>query len=131
MPYSWESTGLQMTPIEAWLWGDIRCVGSVLYPQYPVGGFFVDFGNPVAKVAVECDGHDFHLDKAKDDRRDAALRALGWTVYRFTGSECKEDTSEHYDDNGNLVIKASETYRRIADLTLRHGILVGTNRGRT
>lgn len=35
-----------MTPIERWLWADIRHADAVFYPQYPVGNFFVDFANP-------------------------------------------------------------------------------------
>ena len=61
------------TPIESALWHDIRAAGAVLYPQYPVGRYFVDFANPVAMVAVECDGAAWHQDKAKDAKRDAEL----------------------------------------------------------
>lgn len=39
------------TPIEFALWHDIRNANAVLYPQYPVGRYLVDFGNPVAQVA--------------------------------------------------------------------------------
>lgn len=76
------------TPIEFGLWHDIRDCGAVLYPQYPVGRFFVDFANPVAKVAIECDGFRYHQDKAKDDARQREIEALGWTVYRITGRDC-------------------------------------------
>lgn len=30
---------LSMTPIEEWLWADIRAANVVMYPQYPVGRF--------------------------------------------------------------------------------------------
>lgn len=96
-PYEWDSQPkklLVMTPIEAWLWSDIRHHGAVLYPQYPTGRFFVDFANPKAKVAIECDGAAFHRDKAKDAERDAVLAATGWTVYRITGADCRTDQSE-------------------------------------
>jgi very-short-patch-repair endonuclease len=94
-PYEWENRGLLcMTPIEEWLWSDMRSEGMVMYPQYPVGGVFVDFGNPVAKVAIECDGAAYHLDKEKDAERDRRLDALGWVVYRFTGRECRSDFDE-------------------------------------
>jgi very-short-patch-repair endonuclease len=43
------------------------------------------------KLAVECDGHDFHertKEQAQRDKsRDRALALDGWTVMRFTGSE--------------------------------------------
>jgi hypothetical protein len=58
-----------------------------LWPQLPVDRFFVDFGNPIAKVALECDGAQWH-DEAKDARRDAILHELGWKVWRAPGWRC-------------------------------------------
>lgn len=80
------------TPIEYALWQDIRQEGLVMYPQYPVAGFFVDFANPRARVAIECDGAAYHTDAAKDSARDTKLRSFGWSVYRITGRDCKTDT---------------------------------------
>jgi hypothetical protein len=95
-PYCWDRTPgvINFTPIEDWLWADIRQCGAVLYPQYPVLNFFVDFANPVAKVAIECDGHAYHLDKAKDAARDQRLTDSGWTVYRISGHNCKLECDE-------------------------------------
>lgn len=92
-PYEWDQGLIQMTPIESWLWHDIRAVDAVFYPQYPVAGFFVDFANPRAKVAIECDGEAFHQDKEKDEARDKKLTDAGWTVYRITGKDCRSGVS--------------------------------------
>lgn len=127
-PYAWECAGVQFTPIESALWGDIRSIGAVFYPQYPVCGFFVDFGNPVAKVAIECDGMAFHKDKQKDRDRDKRLSESGWVVYRFTGSECMQDTIERENEDGSLIVDVSRTYRRIQDIAERHGLIVGSTR---
>lgn len=96
-----------MTPIEFNAWQAIRCYGSFpLYPQYPVGNRFADFGNPFFKVAVECDGKDFHMDKEKDRVRDEYFKKVGWSVYRISGSDCvrfieidfeAENTEEMFD----------------------------------
>ncbi len=91
--YAW-SEFIRMTPIEESVWGHIRDANVVMYPQYPVGRFFVDFGNPVAKVAIECDGYAYHLDKEKDAERDMALSDLGWVVYRIPGYRCVEEFDE-------------------------------------
>lgn len=94
--YCWDE-GKRMiffTPIENWLWADIRQCGAVLYPQYPVEGVFVDFANPVAKVAIECDGAAYHQDKAKDAARDKRLTDAGWTVYRISGKHCRLECDE-------------------------------------
>lgn len=85
---------IELTPIESWLWGDIREANAVFYPQWPVAGVFVDFANPAAKVAIECDGAAYHQDKAKDEARDEMLWELGWSVYRLTGKQCRHDCNE-------------------------------------
>jgi very-short-patch-repair endonuclease len=89
-PYEWDGHGVTMTPIESWLWHDIRAEHLVLYPQFPVAWFFVDFANPKAKVVIECDGAAFHQDDAKDAARDKKLRAAGWSVYRINGVDCRD-----------------------------------------
>lgn len=82
------------TPIEAALWSDIRRLDVALYPQWPAETiertFFCDFANPVAMVAIECDGAAFH-DAVKDRERDRLLKREGWTVFRFTGAQCRQD----------------------------------------
>jgi hypothetical protein len=97
-PYEWEEV-VQMTPIEAWLWGDIREANAVFYPQWPVGGVFVDFGNPVAKVAIECDGAAYH-NAEKDAARDAKLAAIGWRVFRISGRACRTECDSETGEPG-------------------------------
>lgn len=122
-PYEWESCrAISLTPIEAALWHDIRAVDIVVYPQYPVGRFFVDFGNPVARVAIECDGARWHLDKEKDSKRDEELAALGWTVYRITGRDCFTDTEELRDASGRLDVSLSPARRFVQAVADRHPI---------
>lgn len=115
-PYLWDTFGMiRMTPIEAWLWHDIRHCDAVLYPQFPIGRHIVDFGNPVAKVAVECDGAAYHTDKAKDAKRDNELVAQGWSVYRAPGWLCRTDTNP---ETG----KKSEAHELILRICALHGI---------
>jgi very-short-patch-repair endonuclease len=85
------------SPIEAALRSDIRDEGAVLYPQYPIGPYFADFANPKAGVVVECDGAAFHMDKARDEKRDKFMHDRGFVVIRMTGSECMSGLRE-YDD---------------------------------
>lgn len=111
-PYAW-SEWIQLTPIEEALWTDIRQTNSVFYPQWPEAGFFLDFANPRAKVAIECDGAAWHTDKEKDARRDEKLRGLGWSVYRFPGWQCKTDFDEESGTPG-------EAYQRIDRIARAH-----------
>jgi very-short-patch-repair endonuclease len=78
-----------MTPIESAVWSDIRCEPIPMYPQIPALRYFFDFANPFIKVAIECDGKQWH-DPAKDAIRDAKLMADGWTIYRIPGRECNK-----------------------------------------
>lgn len=114
--YLWDHEGgIDLTPIERLLWSDIRALDAVLYPQYPVGRYFVDFANPAAKVAVECDGAAWHTDKAKDAARDADLAAMGWTVYRFPGWECRTDFCEE-------TMKSGSAHLRLKEIVAEHRI---------
>ena len=81
-PYAWNAF-VNMTPIELAIWEKIRNVNAVFYPQYPVLRYFADFANPVAKIAIECDGAAFHHDKEKDAKRDAEFESIGWIVHTF------------------------------------------------
>jgi very-short-patch-repair endonuclease len=87
-PYEIANWPSIFTPIEYSLWFDIRGTGMDLWPQLPVGRYFVDFGNPVAKIAIECDGKQWHQDKIKDQERDEDLENMGWEVVRIPGWQC-------------------------------------------
>jgi very-short-patch-repair endonuclease len=80
---------MPMTPIESQLWQDIRNFPFQvrMYREYPVGKYFVDFGDPWAKLAIEADGAEFH-DPVKDMHRDRYLESLGWEVKRVKGKDC-------------------------------------------
>lgn len=75
------------THIEYQAWASIRGMGGiVLYPQFPVDKYFIDFANPGLKIGLEIDGKEFH-DTEKDKTRDFELSLLGWKIYRITGRE--------------------------------------------
>jgi very-short-patch-repair endonuclease len=83
--FDWASS---FSEAEFQAWQVIRLTGRCLmYPQYPVDKYFVDFGNPYYRIALEVDGKEFHLDKEKDKRRDEHLLCLGWKTFRITGAE--------------------------------------------
>jgi hypothetical protein len=92
------------TPIEYDAWQSIRYRGIGLYPQYPVYNYFLDFGNPFLKVALEMDGKAHSL--TRDIERDLKLIELGWHIYRIKGVECyakfkpywEIEDSEYMDD---------------------------------
>lgn len=131
-PYAWEFVaGITLTPIESALWEFIRLENAVLYPQYPVRGFFVDFGNPVAKVAIECDGAAYHRDAERDAWRQALIEDLGWTVYRIGGRACLDDDVECEDDQGVPTVRRGAAHQLIRSICDNHPRLrrQGSDRG--
>lgn len=70
-------------------------------PQMPAGSYRVDFlvssrfGAETIRIAVECDGHDYHektkAQASRDKRRDRYLQREGYYVFRFTGSDIFND----------------------------------------
>lgn len=120
-PYAWEfDGGIRLTPIEWALWNDIRMENMVMYPQYPVGRYFVDFGNPAAKVAIECDGEQWHTDKTKDAVRQREIETLGWHVYRITGKDCLTEFEEVEDEYGRFDIQVSAAREFVRGIRDRH-----------
>jgi REase_MTES_1575 len=100
-PYQWEfEGGIRLTPIELMFWSDVRAAGVVLYPQYPVGRYFVDFANPAAHVAFECDGAAYHRDVDRDAARQTEIESLGWLVFRIGGTDCWREGGYWEDESG-------------------------------
>jgi very-short-patch-repair endonuclease len=77
----------KFSPIEDIAWGYIRDYGLPLYPQYPLGRFFIDFACPYLRLGVELDGKQYH-NAEKDKKRDEWMAAQGWQVFRVPGREC-------------------------------------------
>lgn len=123
-PYSWDfELGVEMTAIEDAIWCEIRNVGCVMYPQFPVGRRFVDFGNPCVKVAIECDGADFHGDPDADMAREQEIEALGWRIYRISGSDCMRITRvRECKETGVASIIPSPGHKLVRLIADRYGI---------
>jgi very-short-patch-repair endonuclease len=61
----------------------------------PSGEIHVDIAYPHSMLAIEVDGYMWHMDRLafeEDRRRDNELRALGWTVFRFTWAMLRFDS---------------------------------------
>lgn len=66
-------------------------------PQYVVGGFRLDIAFPDYKLAIECDGQEYHSSneaRFRDTERDQVLRREGWTTIRFSGSQIHQSPIE-------------------------------------
>lgn len=75
--------------IERKLYDALTFNGYHVKTQTPCGRYRIDLALPQYKLAIECDGKDYHStpsQKAHDRRKNAYLRKKGWTVLRFSGS---------------------------------------------
>ena len=83
---SWQSI---FTPIETQMWTLIRSQSTPFYPQFPFGGYLIDFANPRLKIGIECDSRSWHERRADlDEIRARDLYELGWLVFGFSGRAC-------------------------------------------
>jgi very-short-patch-repair endonuclease len=74
--------------IERKLYNRLWVEGYKMRTQEPCGRYKIDIVIPKYKIAIECDGEEWHSSpkqKEHDRRKDRFLRKNGWTVIRFTG----------------------------------------------
>lgn len=72
---------------------DRRLDGLKFVRQLPVAGYYyADFACREAMLIIEADGGQ-HSDSAYDLRRDAAIRAAGYSVLRFWNTDILQNTA--------------------------------------
>jgi very-short-patch-repair endonuclease len=71
----------------------------------------VDIADPTIKLAIEVDGQTHRLKKWKflDRRKESVLRALGWSVLRFSNQQVMEDLEEVLAEIERFMISKSQT----------------------
>lgn len=122
-PYGWGIDAYEIpiyesfSPIEELAWAEIRSSGIVMYPQYPVFNWFIDFANPSLRIGLELDGAAYHTPE-KDAAKDEFLHAQGWKIFRITGSQMNRympmpeesredfDWADWFESTGDGVISA-------------------------
>lgn len=110
----------KMSPIEKLVWSDIRFLGLPLYPQFPVGRYFIDFADPYRKIGIEVDSIQWHQDKEKDAKRQREIENMGWKIFRITSAMTKysrqdfegrcDDMDEVLIDEEGFINKSSEGF---------------------
>jgi very-short-patch-repair endonuclease len=85
-----------MTPTQSRLWDRLRLRqldGWKFRRQHPIGPYFVDFYCPAARLVVQIvsPDHEQGSFSVDDQRRAASLKARGYRVLSFEGSEVDEN----------------------------------------
>ncbi|MGG4156896.1 MULTISPECIES: DUF559 domain-containing protein [Bacteria] len=81
--------GTPESPIEWRLYKALIFRGEIVEPQVPCGKYRIDLALKPYRIAIECDGKEFHSSPeqiAHDRRKNKYLRKNGWKVLRFSGS---------------------------------------------
>jgi very-short-patch-repair endonuclease len=76
--------------IEDILLREFNLRGIYLIPQFQIGRYRIDLALPEKKLAIECDGKEWHSTEEqikRDNIRQKEIEDLGWVVIRFSGSE--------------------------------------------
>lgn len=128
----YETIQYKPSPIENNFLNDIRCLWYVLYPEYPVKWYFLDFADPIKKIWFELDGKAYHLDKEKDKARELEIKSLWWDIYRFRGSDTYADIYKEPDLDWNIEEEApwKEYYKSVL-LGMRDSITKYIDRPKT
>ena len=84
----------RMTAAERTLWGKLRSrrlSNHKFQRQTSIGQYIVDFYCAEKKLILEIDGdvHGFHHQRSFDQKRQAYLESIGFTVLRFTNEDVK------------------------------------------
>lgn len=115
-------------PYDTIMYGSLSSVMYVggIYPQVQIGDYRVDVYLEAfdqeserrwLRLAIECDGHNFHEitkeQARRDKRRDRWLKSQGVTVLRFAGSEIWADPEACWDEVENMFwAEWQRTYRQ-------------------
>lgn len=87
-----------MNECENEVWTSLRNSHAVLYPQYPVFNYFIDFANPCLRIGLEVDGKQHDI--IKDRGRDELLAHINWKIYRITAQEVYSKSNFYPNQSG-------------------------------
>jgi len=85
------------SPLEEYLWDALEKeeLSYLAKKQFEIGKYKIDIAFPVAKLAIECDGAEYHRSNIqqleRDQKRDIYLARKGWRTMRFAGIEIRRD----------------------------------------
>ncbi|WP_205501481.1 endonuclease domain-containing protein [Rufibacter psychrotolerans] len=84
------------TKAEIRLWCELlskKKLGYSFLRQRPIGNYIADFLCKELALIIEVDGYSHNFKTEEDAERDRSLKALGFTVLRFTDDEVMNDLS--------------------------------------
>ncbi len=99
-----------LTDAEQWLWQNLRnrrMNGYKFLRQAPIENYIVDFICKEAKLIVELDGSQHHLQQEYDQQRTEYLALLGYRVVRYWNNQVLQEGGAVLED----ILRQLETSR--------------------
>ena len=90
----------------------------LVYREYSVFPYYIDFAFIDLKIAVELDGSQHLLKerKERDEQKDKLLLSKGWRIIRFTAKEILSEIDNVYSELINFIGNKKETYKTVGIL---------------
>lgn len=88
---------------------EIKSIGVWLFPFYPIGNQFVNFGNPFSKVGIEIIYNNFKQEK---EIKIQEFEKIGWEIHKIPAFNNTLSVEDLYGQkhNGYLEDLSSEDY---------------------
>lgn len=80
--------------IETRLYDALKQAGYTVHTQYLIAGYIVDLVLKRERIAIECDGAQYHSSpdqKRNDQKKSWVLSKAGWKVLRFSGRQINQN----------------------------------------
>jgi len=65
--------------------------------------YFIDFVIPNKRIAIECDGEEWHKNIEKDKYRQSIIEYYGWKVLRFSGNKIINNLNKVKEEILNIM----------------------------
>lgn len=95
LPFNVEEWQHTLSEVQLKVYNDIKSIGTYLYPLYPIGDYFIDFGNPFKKIGIEL----LYKEREREERLACIeyFKSFGWTVYVLESKYIEPSAEELYN----------------------------------
>lgn len=107
----WQLIRCDRSYIQKQLYLALKKEGYRVKSEYEIYGYQVDLVLKKYRIAIECDGKEYHSSahqKKLDWKKSAVLRKHSWTVLRFTGKQINtnlQNCVEQINQNSGVHLK--------------------------